>query len=47
MKKLYYITEMESKKNELMNYIMSLTPEQIKKIVEHLEELKHLVKTEG
>lgn len=30
--------------NELIDYILSLTPEQVEKVLEHLDELKELLK---
>lgn len=33
-------------KEELLDYILSLTPEQIEKVLEHLDELKEAVKDE-
>lgn len=36
-----------SKKQELMDYVMRLTPEQVEKLLKHLPELEKVVKEEA
>ena len=36
-----------SKKQELIDYVMSLTPEQVEKVLKHLPELEKVVREEA